>query len=54
MPLDGRTPVFVIHGFGTGALRKAVRAYLDKSPYVRRWRAAPQNQGGDGAVIVDL
>lgn len=52
--LDGRTPIFVIHGFGTGALRKAVREYLDRSPYVRRWRPAPQKQGGDGAVIVDL
>ena len=52
--LDGRTPVFVIHGFGTGALRKAVRAYLERSPYVRRWRPGATNQGGDGVVIVDL
>ena len=52
--LEGRTPVFVIHGFGTGALRKAVREYLARSPYVRRWRPGAQGQGGDGVVIVDL
>lgn len=52
--LDGRTPVIVIHGFGTGALRKAVRAYLERSPYVRRWRPGAANQGGDGVAIVDL
>lgn len=54
MSLDGRTPVFVIHGFGTGALRKAVRAYLDRSPYVRRWRPGGERQGGDGVSIIDL
>jgi DNA mismatch repair protein MutS2 len=52
--LDGRSPVFVVHGHGTGALRKQVRAYLDGSPYVARWLPGEPRQGGDGVSVIEL
>jgi DNA mismatch repair protein MutS2 len=52
--LDGRSPIFLIHGHGTGALRKVVREYLDGSPYVARWAPGEPRQGGDGVSIVVL
>ncbi|HXI55600.1 MAG TPA: Smr/MutS family protein, partial [Polyangia bacterium] len=52
--LDGRSPVFVIHGHGTGALRKAVREHLSRSHYVRRFQPGGKGQGGDGVTVIDL
>ena len=52
--LEGKTPIFVLHGHGTGALKKVIREYLARSPYVRRWRAGEKGQGGDGVSVVDL
>ena len=52
--LAGETHVVVVHGHGTGALRKRVRAHLDDSPYVARWAPGTPHQGGDGASIIEL
>jgi DNA mismatch repair protein MutS2 len=52
--LDGRSPVFLVHGHGTGALRKLVRSYLQGSPYVARWAPGEPRQGGDGVSVVEL
>jgi DNA mismatch repair protein MutS2 len=52
--LDGVSPVIIVHGHGTGALRKEVRAYLAGSPYVARWVPGEPRQGGDGVSIVEL
>jgi len=52
--LEGNSPVILIHGHGTGALRKEVRAYLAGSPYVARWAPGEPRQGGDGVSIVEL
>jgi DNA mismatch repair protein MutS2 len=52
--LDGNSPVIIVHGHGTGALRKEVRAYLAGSPYVARWAPGEPRQGGDGVSIVEL
>ena len=52
--LDGRSPVFIIHGHGTGALRAAVREQLARSVYVRRSQPGGKGQGGDGVTVIEL
>jgi DNA mismatch repair protein MutS2 len=44
----------IVHGFGTGQLRRAITAFLDKHPLVAGHQTAPQNHGGGGATIVEL
>jgi DNA mismatch repair protein MutS2 len=50
----GRARLVVVHGLGTGALRKAVREHLADSAYVARFEGAPPDEGGDGATIAHL
>ncbi|MFN2577167.1 MAG: endonuclease MutS2 [Pyrinomonadaceae bacterium] len=52
--LNGLSEVRIIHGHGTGALRKAIAALLADHPHVSRFAVAPQDQGGGGATIVEL
>lgn len=44
----------VIHGHGTEALKRAVRAYLSRSLYVKKWKAGTPETGGDGITWVEL
>jgi DNA mismatch repair protein MutS2 len=46
--------VRIVHGHGTGALRKAISDFLKNHPHVERFSPAPQNQGGAGATVVEL
>lgn len=46
--------VSIIHGFGTGALRKAVHEYLRKCKYVEEFHFGMAGEGGAGATIVTL
>jgi len=46
--------VEIIHGAGTGTLRRAVRDYLATMPGVTAFYAAPQEQGGDNVTVVEL
>jgi DNA mismatch repair protein MutS2 len=52
--LEDRSPLFILHGHGTGALKKVVRAHLASSPYVRRWAPGGKGQGGDGVTVVEI
>jgi DNA mismatch repair protein MutS2 len=52
--LEGKQAVRIIHGFGTGTLRKAVREHLRRHPAVKSWRPGGDNEGGDGATIALL
>lgn len=49
-----KNKVRVIHGFGTGALRKAVHETLKKNKHVSKYYFADYNEGGQGATIVEL
>jgi DNA mismatch repair protein MutS2 len=49
---EGKTAGFVVHGHGSGALRKAIRAQLSKSRYVARHRPGEDGEGGDGVTVV--
>jgi DNA mismatch repair protein MutS2 len=44
----------VIHGHGTGQLRRAIGAYLQKHPLVARALPAPPEQGGSGVTVFEL
>ena len=44
----------IVHGFGTGQLRKGLHAFLKGHPLVLKYAQAPENQGGGGATVVEL
>jgi DNA mismatch repair protein MutS2 len=46
--------VRIIHGHGTGQLRRGLAAYLKDHPLVATFDLAPQDRGGGGATIVEL
>ncbi|MFO8238244.1 MAG: endonuclease MutS2 [Prochlorococcaceae cyanobacterium] len=45
-------PVWVIHGIGTGRLKRGLRAWLDTLPYVERVSDAERSDGGAGCSVV--
>jgi len=51
---NGEDRLKIVHGHGTEALKKAVRTYLSRSPYVRKWKAGDGQAGGDGVTWVEL
>lgn len=52
---NGIFSVRVIHGKGTGALRKTVESFLSKSGLVKSFAyPAPGDAGGWGATLVEL
>src|SRR6056297_3081202 len=52
--LAGYSTVEVIHGKGTGALRKAVEEVLEGNRLVKDYRYGNQSEGGIGVTIVNL
>ena len=52
--LAGLPRVRVIHGHGAGILRRGVREFLRNHPHVATLAEAPQNEGGQGATLVEL
>ena len=52
--LNNLSTVTIIHGKGTGALRKGTQQYLRSNPRVKSFDYAAPNNGGDGATIVNL
>ena len=46
--------VRIVHGFGTGQLRRAIGAFLKEHPLVARIEQAPAHQGGGGATVAEL
>ena len=52
--LAGLHRIDVIHGKGTGALRRRVTDFLSTHPRVRSSRLGEWNEGGTGVTVVDL
>lgn len=50
--LSGYSEVEIIHGRGTGALRRQVHAFLQSFPAIASYALAPEDRGGDGMTIV--
>ncbi len=48
------SPVYIIHGHGSGALKQVIREYLMHSPYVAKFRPGENAEGGDGVSVVDI
>ncbi|ABX08169.1 endonuclease MutS2 [Prochlorococcus marinus] len=46
--------VWVIHGIGTGKLKRGLRQWLETLPYVERVVDAEQNDGGSGCSVIWL
>jgi DNA mismatch repair protein MutS2 len=44
----------LIHGYGTGQLRRAIATYLESHPLVAHFQPAPADQGGGGVTVVEL
>ncbi|MDX1995061.1 MAG: endonuclease MutS2 [bacterium] len=44
----------IIHGKGTGALRKAVREVVDAHPLISKVETAHPNEGGDGVTVIHM
>lgn len=52
--LAARSSLRVVHGHGTGRLRRAVREHLRRHPAVASQRPGAADEGGDGATVVTL
>jgi DNA mismatch repair protein MutS2 len=44
----------IVHGHGTGQLRRGIAGFLKEHPLVARFDAAPTEQGGGGVTVVEL
>lgn len=52
--MAGISPVRIVHGKGTGALRAGIHQYLKHLPHISRFEIAGYDEGGAGATIVYL
>jgi DNA mismatch repair protein MutS2 len=52
--LAGMPQVRIVHGSGMGILRRALRSYLKQHPHVSNVVEPPQQEGGNGATVVEL
>lgn len=44
----------IIHGHGTEAIKKAVRTFLSRSSYVKKWKSGGVEAGGDGFTWAEI
>ena len=52
--LAGLNEISIIHGKGTGVLRRGIQEYLKGHRYVKKMRLGGMSEGGDGVTIVEI
>lgn len=52
--LSGLSEVTIIHGKGTGILRKAINDMLKRHPHVKSYRLGEYGEGGSGVTVAQL
>lgn len=52
--MSGLGQITIIHGKGTGVLRKVINDMLRKNSHVKNYRAGDYGEGGTGVTIVEL
>jgi DNA mismatch repair protein MutS2 len=52
--LTDQRVIRLIHGYGTGQLKRALTGFLQQHPLVARFATAPREQGGGGVTVVEL
>ena len=51
---SGLNELTIIHGKGTGALRKGIHTYLRRHPNIRTFRVGTFGEGEEGVTIAEL
>ena len=46
--------VRIVHGKGSGTLRRAVRQFLEQHPITLQFSSAPAEAGGDGVTVIEI
>jgi DNA mismatch repair protein MutS2 len=54
LSMAGMERATIIHGKGTGALRKKIGEFLRSHPLVRKQRLGGAGEGGDGVTVIEL
>jgi DNA mismatch repair protein MutS2 len=52
--LAGKPSVRIIHGYGTGALRRGLAEFLSSHPLVERIHAEAEDRGGNAVTVAEL
>ena len=52
--LQEQQHIRIVHGHGTGQLRRSISDLLDQHPLVARFAPAPPDEGGKGVTLVEL
>jgi DNA mismatch repair protein MutS2 len=50
----GLPQIRIVHGKGTGTLRRAIREALSRHPLVRSLTTPPPKEGGEGVTVAEL